>query len=311
MRHEPTHPIRGNRHSSFHALRLARRVSNRVEKKPFVRRSRQSEVRERRTRILMLLTMAFGFELSAAALTSPLLAISRIVIRGAEQLPMEEAIATEQAVTLPAGTNLLRAPIGQMERQMKSLAWVDTAQVRWLSPHTLGVRFKPRDPVVVAQVGGQRYEVDATGVPIRVVRPALDRHLPVIEVERTIDVQFGTPTHDEALLSAINIYRDAPRQPMVHIAKIVVDRDGNICLNMIDGIQVQLGQPDDLATKMRYVQRVYELEPTVSTRLVAINLTYPKQPACTLKNNLQADPVISPDKAAAPARHASGGDVAL
>jgi cell division septal protein FtsQ len=311
MRHERTHPIQGKKHSAFHAMRLTRRIANRTGKGPLVRRSRQAEVRERRTRILILLTMVLGFELSAAALTSPLLAVSRIVIQGAEQLPMEETLVTEQTVTLPAGSNLLRAPLGQMERQMKSLPWVESAQVRWLSPQALEVRFKPRDPVVVAQIAGQRYEIDAAGVPIRLARPAVGRNLPRIEVEKPIDVRFGMPMQDEALMAAINIYRDAPRQPMVHIAKIVVDHGGNICLNIIDGIQIQLGQPDELATKMKVIQRVYELEPNVSSRLVAINLTYPKQPACTLKSDLQTDPVTMPDKAAAPDKRPSGGGMAL
>ena len=311
MRHQPSDPGRTQAQSSFHSLRQARRVSRRTATRPVKTRSRQSEVRDRRSRILVLLTMLFGFELSAVALTSPLLGISRIVIRGAESLPFEEAIVTEQTAALPAGTNLLRAPLGQIEHQMKMLPWVETAQVCWLSPHALGVQFKPRKAVIIAQVEGQRYEMDSTGVPIRVARPEQERRLPHVEVDKTVDVHLGIPIRDEALLAAINIFHDAPRQPMVHIAKIKVDPARNMCLNMIDGIQVQLGQPEDLDAKMRYIQRVYELDPNVSNRMIAINLSYPKQPACTLKSELAPDPARSPDKAPSPDRRATGGSAAL
>jgi cell division protein FtsQ len=268
-------------------------------------------VRERRLRILILLTLVFGFELSAAALTSPLLGIDRVAIRGAEGLPAQEAAVTRRMAALPAGTNLLRAPLGQMESKMKALPWVRTARVTWMTPHALSIRFAPREPVVVASIGGQRYEVDEAGVPIRIARPATENRMPHIEVEKAITVRAGTPMNDPALLAAIKLYHDAPSQPMVHIAKIRVDPAGNMCLNMIDGIQVRLGQPEDLAGKMQYLQRVYTLEPNVCSRMLAINLSVPKQPACTLKTDIQASAAGAPDKTSPSDARLPGGDVAL
>jgi len=306
MTHEP--PSRSRQaQGSFHSLRIARRASHRSGSAPVKRRSRKSEIRDRRSRILVLLTMAFGFELSAAALTSPLLGINRIVIRGSEQLPITESVTTEQTVALPAGTNLLRAPLAQMEREIRTLPWVETARVRWLSAHALSVQFKPRDPAVVAQIAGQSYEIDRSGVPIRVARAQQAHKLPRIEEERSLDVRLGVPLHDDALLAAINIHYEALSQPMVRIAKIRVDPEGNMCLNMVDGIQVQLGQPEDLATKMRYIQRVYELEPNVASRMIAINLSYPKQPACTLKSDILKGPAESSDKSPTSDKTGSGG----
>src|SRR5947208_1235013 len=99
MNREPAKTHRRAPRGSFHALRLARRTSQR-RGRPAKRRSRQAEVRERRTRIVILLTMALGFELAAAALTSPLLGIGRVAIRGADQLPASEVAATRRKVEL-------------------------------------------------------------------------------------------------------------------------------------------------------------------------------------------------------------------
>lgn len=296
---------------SFHALRLARRTSQRRAKTHGKRKSHQAEVRERRLRILILLTMVFGFELSAAALTSPLLGIDRVAIRGAEKLPSQEAAVTRKMAALLAGTNLLRAPLGRMESKIRALPWVRSARVTWMTPHALSIRFTPREPVVLASIGGQQYEVDEAGVPIRIARANVQGRLPHVEVEKAINVRPGVPMADPSLLAAIKLYRDAPSQPMVHIAKIRVDPAGNMCLNMIDGIQVLLGQPEDLPEKMQYIQHVYTLDPDVCSRMLAINLSVPKQPACTLKTDIQANAAGAPDKSSPSDARVPDGNVAL
>ncbi len=289
MTHQPPGSQRNRSRGSFHALRLARRISHRTGKAPLGQRSRQANVREFRTRLLIVLTMALGFELSAAALTSPILGINRIVIHGLERLPAREAGITTRTAALQPGTNLLRAPLGQMERQMKALPWVQSARVKWASQHTLDVRFTLRQPVIIAAVAGNDYELDETGVPIRLARQGPARSLPHMTLENQSAVRFGAPIGGESVVAAIRLYRNAPQQPMVRIAKIKVDPSGNMCLNMMDGIQVQLGQPEDLAAKMKYIRRVYELDPKVGSRMVAINLSVLKQPACTLKTDLLTD----------------------
>ncbi len=290
-------PRGGRKRSSFHSLRIARRSTRRRENGLGNRKSHQTEVRERRTRILLALTMALGFELAGAALTSPLLGINHVAVRGDESLPAQEAATTRRMAEVPAGTNLLRAPLGSIERRMKLLPWVRTARVGWMSPHGLIIHFAPRQSVVVAEIAGRRYEIDETGVPIRIARAAEESRLPRITVDKSLDVRAGVPLRDESLLAAIKIYLDGTSQTMVHIAKIDIDPAGNMCLNMMDGIQVHLGQPDDLTEKLKYVQRVYTLDPNVSSRMVAINLSVPKQPACTLKKDIQVGPV-NPSSAA-------------
>src|SRR5579872_5405904 len=140
---------RSRRVSAFHARRAGG---------PVKRGRHQAAVRERRTRILVALTVALGFELSAAALTSPMLGINKITVRASAPLPGREEAVTRLTAALPPGSNLLRAPLGQMEQKLRALPWVRTASVRWQSPHALAIRFTPRQPAVVAVAGDAAFE---------------------------------------------------------------------------------------------------------------------------------------------------------
>jgi cell division protein FtsQ len=311
MSHRQEPIIRKRSQDSFHSLRLARRNAHRNSKAPLKRRSQQAEVRRRRATILMLFTVAMGFELAAAALTSPLFGISRITVRGTEQLPERELAITEHAAWLPPGTNLFCAPIGSIERRLEALPWIRSAHVQWKTNHALAVTIGKRVPAAAVTIGGAQYEVDEGGIPIRPTRPEALESLPKVEIQQDIRVRFGVPINSEALHAAISVYRDAPRQPMARIAKIIIDPEGNMCLNMLDEMQVKFGRPEEIAAKLRYLSRVYELEPNVAGRIMAINLSVPKQPACTLKRDVAHDPAATEKEPQKQEPNGADGDVAM
>jgi cell division septal protein FtsQ len=261
--------------------------------------------------MLMLMAVALGGELAFAALTSPLFGIDRITIRGAGQLPEKEQATTQLAVWVPPGSNLLRAPLGTMEQHLEALPWVRSAQVKWNTVHSLAVDVTQRFPVAAATVGAAQYELDEDGIPIRIARPDALASLPKIEIEQELPVRLGVPFNSEALRAAIFVYRDAPRQPMARIAKIIIDPAGNMCLNMLDGIQVKFGRPNDIQAKMKYLSRVYELEPNVGRRIVAINLSVPKQPACTLKTDVAQAPAASSTEPQPKETDGAGSEIAM
>lgn len=281
MRHEITQT-----QTTLHAQRRTVRTRRRGKQRGLPARSKThaEQVRDRRWRILLLLTMALGFELAAASLTSPLLGINRIQVRNTESLLPTEITATNRIAALPAGSNLLRAPLGQMEQSLRALPWIQSAKIVRLFPHGLRVQVTPRQPAVIAQIGAQRFELDANAVPIRLARTEMADSLPLIVMDRVFQPRFGAAIQDEAVQAAIKVYRDARQQTMLHIAKIEVDQNGNICLNMKDTVQIQIGQTDDLEGKMNSLQHIYEQDPNVARRMAAINLSCPNQPACTPRN---------------------------
>ncbi|HZP84857.1 MAG TPA: FtsQ-type POTRA domain-containing protein [Chthonomonadaceae bacterium] len=117
--------------------------------------------------------------------------------------------------------------------------------------------------------------------------------LPLVTLARPMTVQPGVPLNDTALSAAIDILQSAQRERLVRIAKIEVDQSDNICLNMQDGVVVQLGQAEDFAKKLALVQRIYTWEPDIARRLVAINLSSPAWPAYTPRNPPTSTPLAA------------------
>jgi cell division septal protein FtsQ len=117
--------------------------------------------------------------------------------------------------------------------------------------------------------------------------------LPLVTLARPMTVQPGVPLNDTALSAAIDILQSAQRQRLVRIAKIEVDQSDNICLNMQDGVVVQLGQAEDFPQKLALVQRIYTWEPDIARRLVAINLSSPAWPAYTPRNLTPSAPLAA------------------
>lgn len=269
------------RKTSFHAARVKVRERKRSESQHGQFKQNRARVRERRGRILILLSMLFGVELAAAVLTSPLLSIWRVSIEGISQLPPEEYRATVQAAGLRSDVNLVRFPIARYRTHMSSLPWIRSAGCRYASNQALRLVCTVRQPVAVLTLGGAAYELDENAVPIRLARAETLGRLPLVEMERAVEVRPGTQIAEEAVRAAIEVYRDASSQPMVHISKIHIDQNANLCLNMHDAMPINLGQTDNLHWKISYVRSLYTVNPDVARDLLAVDLSCPREPVCT------------------------------
>jgi len=74
---------------------------------------------------------------------------------------------------------------------------------------------------------------------------------------------------------------------------------------------VKFGRPDDIQAKMKFLSRVYELEPNVGSRIAAINLSVPKQPACTLKTDVTKAPAVSRTESQPKQTDGAGSEIAM
>jgi cell division septal protein FtsQ len=238
-------------------------------------------VRRARRRALVALYLALGVVITAAALTSPVMAVKQMRLRGAEGLPAVEYAAVQNAVSLTAGTNWLRAPVHAVAQRLRAQPWVRDAQVTRRLPNAIEACITPRQPFLIAQIGARQYEIDADGVPIRRARPDVAGSLPFVVLDRTHAAQPGVPLNDDALTGTIEIIQFVRQAPRVRIAKIEVDQSDNICLNMQDSIPVLFGQTSDLSTKLKLLRDIYTREPDIALRVEAINLSSPDAPACT------------------------------
>lgn len=258
-------------------LRPVRRAAKRNRNRP---RS-PAETRRTRSRTLTALYVALAAVSIAALLTSPKLAVKRVQIAGTNGLPAAEAQAVAQAAFLPAGVNEFLAPTGKLETKLRGLPCVRQVTVSRRFPDGLQVNVILRQSVAIAQTSAGSFEVDRSGVAIRAARPEMLANLPPIALLRSRPVTIGLSLNDTGLDAALEALEKAHSDPFLHIAKIEVDLTDNLCLNMQDGIKARLGSPEDIPKKIALLSAAYRQEPSLASRLLAINLSCPDWPACT------------------------------
>ncbi len=257
-------------------------------------RPRAADVRRTRSRVLLGLYAVLCVEAGAALLTSPALAIKHVRVRGLDSLPPDERQATLQTLALPRALNWFRVPLGRLRANTSSLPWVQAASVERSYSGTLFVRIAPRQPFVALKIGPTWYEADRDGVPIRPARIAIASRLPRVVMQAARPVQMGVPVGDAALNASLEILQKTTQESSSSILKIVVDQSDNMCLNMRDGVQFQLGQADNIAAKIALVNGIYAREPNIGKTLAAINISCPSAPACTPRVAQALPPTAGP-----------------
>jgi cell division septal protein FtsQ len=245
----------------------------------------------------------FGIELLAVVLTSSHFAVRQVRLYGEAGLPETEREAVVRAVTLPNTTNFLRVSSGQIEERLRAIPSLRSAVVARRLPNGIEARVQMRVPILIAQIGSQRYEIDTDGVVIRIARPERAQ-LPLVTLGRERPVEMGTALNDAVLREVLLVLQNNGMDIWQRVAKIEVDQNDILCLNMRDGIKVELGDVGELPKKIALVQRIYHREPNVAQRLVAINLSCPDWPACKLRAETTPgapdSPVIEPEGFRAP-----------
>lgn len=254
------------------------------------RRMRIADVRRIRRQVLFTLYAFLAGEAAAAVLSTPLLHIRHIQVKGVESLPPAEIAKVYAAANLPNKTNFLLTPTGRLQTQVRALPWVRTATVHRQFPHTVTVDLTPREPVAQVQAAGGIWEVDNAGLPIRAVRREMMGRLPLIVWQQPTPVKPGSLFGDHALQSALALSLWAQKETGVHLAKIEVDQSDNICLNMKDGIPIKFGPDTDLEAKQKLVVTLYRRDPNIAQRIAKIDVSCPTDVACTPRVILPTPP---------------------
>ena len=202
------------------------------------------------------------------ALTSRLLKVSHVVVRGNLRLSTAEIEALIQGIR---GQNILMADLDQYRRQLMDSPWVATATVRRVLPGTVEVRVAERTPMAITRMDGRLYLVDDTGVIVDEFGPQYrEFDLPVVDgLVRT--PQGGAPAVDEARAQLTRRFLDA-LQPVPamrqRISQIDASNERDLAVLLADDpTWVHLGD-------QRFVERLktyLELAPTLQDRLPRID----------------------------------------
>ncbi|MGQ0805989.1 MAG: cell division protein FtsQ/DivIB [Actinomycetota bacterium] len=239
---------------------------------PRMRARRVSVIRQqgrRRLRVLVVVVGAMAIGGAAwLAVTSPLLDVDRVVIRGTEQVRVADVRA---AADVQTGDALLLLDVGELERSIEAVPAVSEAHVRRDLPDELRITVVERVPVGWAPRDGDHVAVvDSTG---RVIAdaPAPPAGLPEI-VGLTRLPELGARV---APAAATRLLEQLPAELRIRVGSVVV-MAGVAALRLVDGAEVRLGPAVDVDTKGRTVLAV--LKALGETRVSYIDVRVPGSP---------------------------------
>lgn len=256
------------------------RRSARQRTRPPYRRS--EAVRHRRNRrrpnyLLLFCIFALVSTISGSityALTSPSLSIARVDVKGVRLADLD---AVEDAACRVIGENILLTRTGPTIGEVCRLNEVQCVKMGRKFPNQLWLRVWERKPAAALVSNGGYYLVQSDGFVFHRLdsKPA---GLPLIHVTGGSPLNCGKPAGSEGIKCAMKVLALA-RRDEIELAKISVDPQGRICLNMGSDFRVFLGYPDEIARKMSKLRNALARKPSMVRDGTYIDLSCPTAPA--------------------------------
>jgi cell division protein FtsQ len=208
-------------------------------------------------RALLVAGVALGAAgvLYLVARETPIFAVRSIEIRGVRGA----AAAHVRAALRPLeGKSLLALHGSDVEDRLAAVPDVQRATYDRAFPNTLRVVVVPERPVAVVRQGASAWLVSARGRVLRTLARGTERALPRIWLPRTADVQVGAVAPDEGAraAAALAIARHAGFRGRV---RDVSTSGGSLVFALRAGLQLRLGDEQDLALKLAVAGRILPL----------------------------------------------------
>lgn len=208
------------------------------------------------------------------ALTTPQLNVAKIDIKGV-RLADESAI--EDAAARAVGENIILVRTDSTIEDVRGLSQVKTVKMGRRFPNTLWLRVWERQPAAALVDGKAFYLVESDGFVFHKMDtpPA---GVPLIHVTGTGCLKCGKTADSQGIRCAMEVLQFA-RRDQIRLAKISVDPQGRICLNMGSDFRVFLGYPDEIARKMSKLRSALARKPSMVRDGTYIDLSCPAAPA--------------------------------
>jgi cell division protein FtsQ len=130
--------------------------------------------------VLSVLLLVFGvYQTASLALTTPLLRVTRIAVRGNVRLSSGQVQALVEDMR---GTSILRADLDAFRRRLIESPWVADVALRRILPSTIEVFISERRPMGLCRLGQDLYLIDETGTIIDQFGPHYSEFdLPIVD----------------------------------------------------------------------------------------------------------------------------------
>jgi len=236
---------------------------------------------ERRHRIhakrlaLFCLALLLGGEFILVAMTSPWFLVHKIEVKGASKTTREQVM---QVVATAKNTNLFRLKPRPLVELLQRNPLIRKATIHKAPPGTLIVQVTERAADLVLRTDGKCYLVDSSNVPFKTVDNP-PSGLTLITCDLPGKVTLGHSINSAQFRSARKCLDLARKKKNFAASEISVDRNGDLCLNTCDGLEVRLGQPVQLADKLEKVEQAIAQIPVIRKDAEYIDVTCPQEPA--------------------------------
>jgi len=229
---------------------------------------------------LFCLSAGLGLAVSYAV-QAPALVVKEIRVSG---IHYADRAAVHSAAKTALGGNILLLRKGHVATAIERVSEVESVTIRRSLPCSVQVELTERRPHASLVWNGSYYLLQSDGLAFHAMKsPAVG--LPVIKVAQCAQAKVGKACSGSGVRSALTIVKLA-RERRLNVAKISVDRLGDICLNMGSGFYVKLGQPEEMARKMTLLQKALAYKPSLARDAAYIDLSCPT--ACVWKPKVGA-----------------------
>lgn len=226
-----------------------------------------------------LLTLVTVLCLIYEVFTSPLLSVRHVKVYGLHTVHQESVI---QAAQVPMGRNIFFVGLGKIARRTQKYPAISHAMTTWRFPNTVAIHVIERQPAFVLVNGESLFEVDHTGIPYREIQKPLNG-IPLVSLRDIKKFELGQPISTSGIKWAFKCLDSGFDPVSKDISKISVDQNGNLCLNIKDGVEVRLGQPDKLYEKLAYLDKTRTSDPQTYQQAQYLDLSCLDAPAIRLK----------------------------
>lgn len=245
-------------------------------------RQRRAQERARRSMTRLAAVMVGAVAVLALGLIlffSPILQIDDVQVNGSTHLTDAEI---EALVNVPAGVTLLSVDAGSISRSLERDAWVETATVRRVFPHTLAIDITERDIAAVVEVltsdakAVQPWAIASDGVWLMPI-PEKDSELgasisPQIyeDAESVLTItgvpfglmpEIGSVCTDENVENALSILNGLTTDLADAIVKVQATDAESTLLTLSNGIEIAFGKAEDIREKERVCLQIMEQNP--------------------------------------------------
>ncbi len=193
--------------------------------------------------LLLLVLLA---EVGTAMWRSPAFSVRQVVVEGIALTRPEQVV---HEIRIGNGDSWVFLPASRIAHRIQRLPTVAEAVVSRGMPGKVIVRVFERQPIALLRTANGGYWVDERGVPFW--KTELAQGMPTVRIDTPLPVALGQPIRSKSVQTALEILCRYSPEYQLPVAQIVVDREGNLCLNMREGLPlVKIGDSTELPRKM-------------------------------------------------------------